>query len=49
MLVESARRELLANVMNGADKKNLAAANVLVSDGENSLLPKFEPDRTDQS
>ena len=34
VLVESARRELLAYVMNGADKKPLAAANVLVSDGE---------------
>ena len=34
VLVESARREVLAYVMNGADKKPLAAANVLVSDGE---------------
>ena len=34
VLVESARRELLAYVMNGADKKPLAGANVLVSDGE---------------
>jgi uncharacterized protein YfaS (alpha-2-macroglobulin family)/tetratricopeptide (TPR) repeat protein len=34
VLVESARREVLAYVMNGADKKPLAAANVLVSDGD---------------
>ncbi|MCX6873829.1 MAG: tetratricopeptide repeat protein [Verrucomicrobia bacterium] len=34
VLVESARREVLAYVMNGSDKKPLAAANVLVSDGE---------------
>jgi len=34
VLVESARREVLAYVMNGADKKPLATANVLVSDGQ---------------
>ena len=34
VLVESARREVLAMVTNGTDKKPVAAANVLVSDGE---------------
>jgi hypothetical protein len=34
VLVESARREVLAFVTNGQDRKPVAAANVLVSDGE---------------
>jgi len=34
LLVESARREVLAFVTNGPDRKPVAAANVLVSDGE---------------